>query len=401
MNELERRVCDAVDAGGLSRDLSALVRVRSVTGDEAEAQALMARLMAAAGLEVESWEVDLAALRGEPGFPGSEAARTRAVGLTGRLGQGERRIILCGHIDTVPEGSESWRHDPYGGVIADGAVHGRGSLDMKGGLVAALHALRAIRLSGVELAGEAVLQSVVSEEDGGLGAFAAIRRIGRADGALILEPTGLDVVCAQAGALTFTGTVLGKAAHAAARLEGISAIDRYLPIHERLHGLEAERNRGVAHPQMRELELPYPILVGRLSAGQWSSTVPDRLVFEGRIGVQLGESIEDARAALERAIGELCEIRFSGGQFASAETPQEHPIAQAALAAASDVRGTPASAIGVPWGADMRLYCAAGIPCVMCGPGRVELAHAVDEHVQIEQLVAAAQIAALFVLRSL
>ncbi len=401
MNELERRVCEAIDADCLGADLSALVQVRSVTGDETDAQALMARLMGDAGLEVESWETDLDELRRDPGFPGAEAPRERAVGLSGRLGRGERRIALCGHIDTVPEGSERWRHDPYAGVIADGAVHGRGSLDMKGGLIAALHALRAIRASGLELDGEAVLQSVASEEDGGLGAFDAIRRLGRADGALILEPTSLDVVCAQAGALTFTGIVLGKAAHAAARLEGVSAIDRYLPIHERLQTLEDERNRDVAHPQMRELQLPYPILVGRLSAGEWSSTVPDRLVFEGRFGVLVGESIEDARAVLQAAIGDLCEIRFSGGQFASGETPREHPVAATALAAASDVRGVPARVIGVPWGADMRLYCAAGIPCVMCGAGGVELAHAVDERVQIDQLVAAAQIAALFVLRSL
>ena len=401
MNELERRVCESIDAERLCADLAALVRVRSVTGDEADAQALMGELMRASGLAVESWDADLAALRGAPGFPGGEASRTRAVGLAGRLGSGGRRVVLCGHIDTVPEGSESWRHDPYGGVIADGAVHGRGSLDMKGGLVAGLHALRAIHASGVQLAGEAVLQSVVSEEDGGLGAFDAIRRIGHADAALILEPTGLDVVCAQAGALTFTGTVRGKAAHAAARLEGVSAIDRYLPIHERLRTLEDERNRDVAHPQMRELRLPYPILVGRLVAGEWSSTVPDRLVFEGRFGVRVGEQIEDARTVLEGALGGLCELEWTGGQFASGETPHDHPAAQAALAAASDVRGVTARVIGVPWGADMRLYCAAGIPCVMCGPGGVELAHAVDERVEVEQLVAAARIAALFVLRSL
>ena len=401
MNELERRVCESIDAERLCADLAALVRVRSVTGDEADAQSLMGELMRASGLAVESWDADLAALRGAPGFPGGEASRTRAVGLAGRLGSGGRRVVLCGHIDTVPEGSESWRHDPYGGVIADGAVHGRGSLDMKGGLVAGLHALRAIHASGVQLAGEAVLQSVVSEEDGGLGAFDAIRRIGHADAALILEPTGLDVVCAQAGALTFTGTVRGKAAHAAARLEGVSAIDRYLPIHERLRTLEDERNRDVAHPQMRELRLPYPILVGRLVAGEWSSTVPDRLVFEGRFGVRVGEQIEDARTVLEGAIGGLCELEWTGGQFASGETPHDHPAAQAALAAASDVRGVTARVIGVPWGADMRLYCAAGIPCVMCGPGGVELAHAVDERVEVEQLVAAARIAALFVLRSL
>lgn len=85
-----------------------------------------------------------------------------------------------------------------------------------------------------------------------LHALAALGRDAAYDACLIPEPTELAVVCTQAGALTFTGTVTGRAAHAAARLEGVSAIDRYLP-------------------------LPYPIVVGRLEAGLWSSQVPARL----------------------------------------------------------------------------------------------------------------------------
>ena len=141
-----------------------------------------------------------------------------------------------------------------------------------------------------------MLVAVASEEDGGLGAFAALERDAAFDACLIAEPTGFDVVCAHAGALTFEGVVPGVAAHAAHRLEGISAIDRYLPVHAALAEHERALNADVEHPLMRALELPYPLLVGRLEAGEWSSSVPDRLRFEGRAPVRVGEDVAAARA---------------------------------------------------------------------------------------------------------
>ena len=172
---------------------------------------------------------------------------------------------------------------------------------MKAGLIACLHALAALREAGTPTP-EVVLLCVPSEEDGGLGTFAALERDDRFDAALIPEPTGFTVVCAQAGSLTFEGTVRGRAAHAAMRLEGRSAIDRYIAIHAALAEHERAVNAGVEHPLMRELELPYPLLVGRLAAGAWSSQVPDRLEFEGRLGVPVGGDVAGARAALEAVV---------------------------------------------------------------------------------------------------
>jgi acetylornithine deacetylase len=107
-----------------------------------------------------------------------------------------------------------------------------------------------------------VVQAVPSEEDGGLGTFAALQRDCRFDAALIPEPTAFGVAVAQAGALTFTGTVPGVTAHAAVRLEGASAIDRYVEVHRALQEHERRVNADVDHPLMRELALPYPLLVG-------------------------------------------------------------------------------------------------------------------------------------------
>ena len=264
---------------------------------------------------------------------------------------------------------------------------------MKGAVVAALHALAA--LGGRAPHGEVVLLAVAAEEDGGLGTFAALERDAAFDACLIPEPTGFDVVCAQAGALTFEGTVRGVAAHAAHRLEGVSAIDRYLPVHAALAAHERALNATVEHPLMRALELPYPVLVGRVRAGEWSSTVPDRLVFEGRAPVRVGESPAAARAAVEAAVAAAgdgaVQVRWTGGQFASGETPADHPFARVVCAAVGAETGRDARVAGVPWGADMRLWCARGIPCVMAGPPGIERAHAVDERVRVHDLVTVAR----------
>jgi acetylornithine deacetylase len=385
-----------LDAAALAHDVAALVQVPSETGDERAALERLGELGQDLGLRAELHRHDLVALRAHPDHPGEEAAREELWGLTvavpGGPGGGPR-LALNGHVDVVPPGTVPWRDGPWAGAIADGCVWGRGAVDMKGGVVAALHALAA--LGGRAPHGEVVLVAVASEEDGGLGTFAALERDDAFDACLIPEPTGLDVVCAQAGALTFEGVVDGVSAHAAHRLRGVSAIDRYLPVHAALAAHERALNADVEHPLMRDLELPYPLLVGRLRAGEWSSSVPDRLVFEGRAPVRVGETPEQARAGVEAAVAAAADgvvtLRWPGGQFAPGETPADHPFAVLVREAFGAERGAPAGAIGVPYGADMRLWCARGIPSVMAGPPGIELAHAVDERVRVDEVTTVAR----------
>jgi acetylornithine deacetylase len=387
----------SIDADALADDVGALVQVPSVTGEEHAAIGWLAERATELGLRCEIVEHDLAALRAHPDHPGEEARRTELVGLSVTLpGTAPGRLCLNGHVDVVAPGTVAWRHGPWSGVVEDGCVHGRGAVDMKGGVVAALHALAALRDAGAAVP-EVVLQCVSSEEDGGLGTFAALQRDARFDACLIPEPTGFDVVCAQAGALTFRGTVRGRAAHAAMRLEGRSAIDRYVRIHAALAAHEERLNADVAHPAMRALGLPYPVSVGRVTAGEWSSSVPDRLVFEGRVGVRIGEEPAAARAALEAAVraaddeAPAVEIAWTGGAYAPGETDPEHPWVRRVAAAVAAERG-PTRTAGVPWGADMRLFTARGIPTVMVGTSGIELAHAVDERASVDELVALARI---------
>jgi acetylornithine deacetylase len=389
---------DALDTEGLAHDAAALVRVPSVTGDERAAMELLAERAAALGFEPDLHEHDLGALRAHAAHPGEEAPRTSLWGLTVTLpGSHPGRIALNGHIDVVGPGTGEWEYGPWSGAVVNGRLHGRGSADMKCAVVAALHALAALRASGAATP-SVVLQAVSSEEDGGLGTFAELERDGAFDAALLPEPTGFAVVCAQAGALTFEGVVRGRSAHAAARLEGVSAIDRYVRVHAALAEHERRVNAEVTHPLMRELRLPYPLLVGRVAGGTWSSQVPDRLEFEGRLGVPLGFDLDEARAALQAVVDaalddgeERCVLTWEGGAFAPGETPVDDPWVERVRAAVTAERGA-APVIGVPYGADMRLFTARGIPTVMVGTNDLELAHAVDESVSLSELEALARV---------
>ena len=406
----------AVDRDRIADDLTALVRIESVTGNEAAVQTEAALRMATAGLEVTRIDADPSEILSDPDFPGMEAPRKVlpvVAGATGRVGA-DRRVIICGHIDTVAAGArEHWSTDPFGAEIRDGRLYGRGSMDMKGGVVAGLAALRALVDTEAELDGEAVLLTVPAEEDGGAGMLAAIRAGYTAEMAVITEPTNLEIVTAHAGALTFRLTIGGRSAHAAFRLEGVSAIEKLHLIHDALIEDERVRNSAERHPAMRDLRLPYPTNLGMVQGGEWSSTVPDALVVEGRYGVRVDESPAQAEQALRDAVGAACAadpwlrehpagVEITGGRFASAAVPHTHVLPWSLGETARDVLGKLPPFVGMPYGADMRLLVHQGAtPTVLYGPGEPTLAHAPDEHIDLEEIARCARVLAVWTMRAL
>jgi acetylornithine deacetylase len=412
----ELAVVAAVDRDRIAADLAALVRIPSVTGDESAVQTEAALRMATAGLEVTRVDADPQALRADPDFPGMEAPRTTlpVVAGTAGLSGSPRRIILCGHVDTVGPGPrEDWTTDPYGAEIRDGKLYGRGALDMKGGVVAALAALRALVETEAEISGEAVLLTVPAEEDGGAGMLAAIRAGYTAEMAVITEPTRGEIVVAHAGAITFRLTVRGRSAHAAFRLQGVSAWDKLRVLHDALLADEAVRNEGERNPVMRALRLPYPTNLGIVTGGEWASTVPDRMTVEGRYGVRLDESPAQAEMALRDAVAAAAqqdewlrehppEVEITGGRFASSHVPHTHVLPWSLGGTARDVLGKLPDFTGMPYGADMRLLVHQGAtPTVLYGPGDPLVAHAPDEHVDLEEIARCARVLAVWTLRAL
>jgi len=243
-------------------------------------------------------------------------------------------LMLNGHIDVVPTGDpDAWIESPFSGEVRDGRLFGRGACDMKAGLLAAHVAVQAVRRSGVALRGDVLLASVQGEEDGGLGTFATLQRGWRADACVIPEPTDLDIIPANSGALTFRLRVHGRATHAARRTEGVSAIDAFWPVWTALRELERRRHE-VVDPLMSRWPLAHPLSIGTVQAGDWASSVPDLLVAEGRLGVALGEPVADARRQLEETVAEACEgdawlrehpveVEWWGGQFQAGQLPAD------------------------------------------------------------------------------
>jgi acetylornithine deacetylase len=413
MNQVEERVLRSIDMEAMLDFLCSLIAVPSLVGDEVAGQEHVATQMERCGLEVDLWELDFYELSQHPFFS-IEEDRDRGLGAVGVMGEdgGGRSLILNGHVDVVPVGDENlWRYPPWQGTIADGKVYGRGAVDMKGGLCCALFAAKALRDAGVRLQGRLLVESVIGEEDGGVGTLAAILRGYEADGAIVAEPTGLIVAPAQAGAFNFRVTIPGQSAHGCFREEGVSPIEKFIPIHEALMELERRRNREVEDPLYRGYELPFALCIGNVRAGTWASSVAESLVFEGRYGISPDEDQSAARRAFEETVAEAAGadpwlrnhppvVEWWGGQFYPARTRVDHPLVETVAGAFEEVTGSGARLEGMTYGADMGLLVNVGhTPTVLFGPGDVRVSHRPDEYVRIRDLEIAVRTLALAALR--
>ncbi len=447
----EAAVLAAVDESWLLDTLAGLVAIPSWQGRERPAQEYMAAVMAGLGMDLDVWEIDEAELRRHPDYA-TEIEREDPLGVVGRVGWGTggggggpegggggrepRTLVINGHVDVVPPGdSGRWETPPFEMVVKDGRVYGRGVLDMKGPLVAGLAGVKAV-MDGVGRVGGRVdrrgfsprerpapgappprgsvlFQSVIGEEDGGLGTLASVLRGHVGDGAVVLEPTRLAVATAQAGALNFRLTVPGRAAHGALRYEGVSALENFMRLYEDLMAFERERNAAVNEPRLAAFPVPYPICVGTVQGGEWASSVPETVRAEGRFGVGVREEVGAARQAFEARVASFCardaflrdhaaRVGWWGGQFAPCETPEDAPIVHAARSVTRDLELGDGEVVGVPYGSDLRhLVNAGSTPGVLFGPGDVAGAHQPNESIAISELVDGARAVALLVLRFL
>jgi acetylornithine deacetylase len=420
LTRAEQRALDAVDREAVAASLTELLAVPSVGGTDAEAdvQHLLAKQLQRLGLDVDLWSFDLPALTASPEFPGAEVGRSEAWGLVGTAPGTDDEpgsvpaLVLQGHVDVVPAGDlAKWGSEPFEPTWRGTRVHGRGACDMKAGVVANLAALAAVRASGVRLRRGVAAHLVVGEEDGGLGAFGTLQRGHTGDACIITEPTSGTLITAAAGALTFTLEVPGVATHASTPYAGHSAIDSYVLLHRALTELGEQRNRAV-ETLMSEYPVPYPLVVGRVRAGDWSSSVPDLLVADGRLGLRIEEDPDAARRELEERIAAVAAadpflrdhppvVTWSGGQFAGGQLFRGHPLRELVLQAHADVAGAERlRERGAPYGSDLRLYAGAGIPTLHYGPGDVRLAHGPDEAVDLDEVVRVTEALVLAVLRS-
>jgi len=420
--DAERRtqIMHAVDAGfdHQVEFLTELTAHPSTRGQEQGAQDFMAGEMAARGLSVDRWQIDLDTIRDLPGFSPVLGPYDDAVNVVGThrgTGQG-RSLILNGHVDVVPEGPhEMWDSPPFAPRVEGGWMYGRGAGDMKAGLAANLFALDALRACGMAPAGDVFVQSVVEEECTGNGALACLARGYRADAALIPEPFHDCLVTAQLGVLWFRVHLRGLPTHVAYAGSGSNAIEAAIPLIEALHGLEARWNaEDRRHPAYREVTHPLNLNIGKIEGGDWTSSVPAWCVFEVRMGLFPGQDLSAAKAEIEDTImaaarqnaflrNSLPEITYHGFEaegYALAE--DDSATAKAAIgtleAAHRTVTGDDTlDRLAITATTDARFFgLYADTPALVYGP-KAEAIHGFNERVSLESMRRVTQATALFI----
>ena len=409
-DDLVRLVCDLVRFDTTSVDLSP--GSSHTRNQEAELQAYVGDRLRALGCEVDQWEPDPAEFADHPMMPPWHHYRDRPI-TVGRLhgAGGGRSLVVNGHIDVVSAGDVSaWTSPPFEADVRDGRIYGRGAVDMKGGVGAAMFALEMLRESGIRLQGDVIVETVPDEETCAMGTIAAIARGYRADAGLVPEPTGLNLWIATRGLLHGTLRVQGRSAHAEMNqpswqegggMNAISLTARLMGALDRLSGdwagRSAQRHTLLGVPGI------HPTII---SGGTFISNIPESCALalnstylpadadqNGFGSIPRGE-IEAAVAAEAAADGWMAGHPPTWSWYTDyppSEIDLASPIVGAVQAAAAQL-GIDARAEGIDTtydGALLTLF--ADTPSPAFGPGDLRRAHAVDEWVGIDELVLGAR----------
>jgi acetylornithine deacetylase len=388
--------------------------------EEVALQSLLAARLRDAGLEVDVWEPSPESLpRNRMRLDARYDFRGRPQLLARRRGSGGGpALLLNGHVDVVPGAPlERWTSDPFRPEVREGLLYGRGACDMKGGVAAMVLAAETLSRLDVRLAGDLIVNTVTEEESTGAGSVATVARGVAAGGGLIPEPTGLRAWLGCRGSLLGTVAVDGRAGHAGLtqhdHSEGgaVNAIEKLAIVLGALQRLREEwRTRPDArHPHL----LPGGIVPTAVAAGEWLVSYPASASL--RFHVQYGPGQADGggwgtvvEREIERCVAAAAEtdswlrihpprVTWSGDSPAHVVDPGE-PVARIAMGVAADLGGHAGPAVRTTF-FDAPTFSRAGIPTIGIGPGSIDVAHAPDEHVAIDDLVRAAQVLAVTAVR--
>lgn len=376
--------------------LAGLIRIPSLVGAEAAAQRYLAAAAAGAGLEVELWDVDPGMLSADPRYAtadGGEVTRPNLTAILPGTGGG-RSIAVSGHVDVVPiEPLRMWTRDPWGARVEGGRMYGRGALDMKGGLIAGLFAIHAVRDCYGALPGDIVFESVIEEECTGNGTLAARLRGPHVDAAIIPEVSGEDVQIANPGVLWFEVTVTGKPAYVGLSGASVNAIDVATELADALREMPRELNRGFDHPAYGGYQQPLTLNLGTIRGGNWPSNVPLECVMGFRLAFPLDWSVEDAQRFVTGHIEGFAAghpwlaehppaVRWHGFRAHGFSIAKDAPIVSLLMSVIAQTTGAPAVASPMFGTADARYFADRRIPAVYYGPAGGGM-HAPDEWVDL------------------
>jgi len=407
-----QKILDKVDASreeaiALLRDM---VKIPSVTGDEAAIQKFMADYMRGIGLEVDMWETDWEELKKHPGYRpvdrGYEGRPNIVATLKGT--GGGRFLLLNGHTDVIPVGNgEGWSDDPWSAKIENGRIYGRGSCDMKSGVASHVLAVKFLKELGLTPKGDVMINVVIDEEVSGHGTLDTVARGYRADAGISGETSDLAVQPACIGRIWFEIEIQGKPAGIQQRYLGVSAIELGYKIVKAVQELEDHRVATVRHPLYPSAIDSLPCIIGSFQAGNYPSAFPASALLKGSIGTVPGEDHEGVKQSLVKKIAEVAAqdewmkdhppiVRFVGYDAEASEIPRGHPIVETVSRAYTEITGKPPVISGRQGAADTRFLNSYGdTPTVIFGPGSTAVMHANDEYVSIEDYLTAIKVMAL------
>lgn len=398
--------------------LSELVTHPSLLGHEQSAQTYMAEAFAGLGLQVDAFQIDEEKLKTHPGYSPSIVSyegRTNVVGIHRPGGPFKgSSLIFNGHIDVVPTGAEAlWTDPPFSGKVDGDRLYGRGASDMKAGIVAYTMAFKALKSLALEPASPVYFQSVIEEECTGNGALACLVEGYRADAAVIPEPISENgVMTCQLGVLWLAIEVLGKPVHASVAQTGVGAIDFTMYLFGALKKLEEEWNapsaryRSYAHHQH-----PVNFNLGKISGGEWASSVPSACRADVRIGFFPDMKVAQAKQQVEAVLAAAYEahpahaalsyrIVYEGFQADGCHVPDDAPIVQAISKCHQDVVGTTLQPTAFTGTTDAKFFNLYGeTPAICYGPSGGANIHGIDEWVSIDSLMQTTAVLAVFMAR--
>ena len=395
--------------------LAELVSHPSLLGQEASAQQVMKQRFAGLGLRVHEFAIDEARLKAHEAWSPSILpydGRPNVVGIHEPKGPVRgRSLILNGHIDVVPVGATAlWSRPPFEPRVEGDRLYGRGAADMKAGIVAYVAAFDALRRLGFEPAAKLVLQSVVEEECTGNGALACLVEGYTADAALIPEPMPA-VLSAQMGVMWLAIEVLGFPVHAAYAHTGVAAIEFANYLVSRLRELEARWNLPAArHAMYAAHEHPVNFNLGKISGGEWASSVPTQCRVDLRLGFYPGLKPAAVRKEVEAVLNEAWrahphhdsvryEVRYNGFQAEGLVVDLQQPLITELGRAHQDIAGTPVEHHAFTGTTDVKFFHLYGnIPATCYGPAGGDI-HGIDEWVSIASMQQVSAVLALFIAR--
>jgi len=332
----------------------------------------------------------------------NQAGDDTPVCLLGGYGSGDRALYFHGHYDVVPAQSS----EQFQPVRKEHFLFGRGSSDMKGGIVAMLYAIRALKETGAQLHGRIGLTLVPDEETGGERGSAWLAwhgLLGRNGvGMLLAEPTSGVVWNANRGAISLRVQVLGKSAHVGLQHQGENAFERMHRVVERLqqvkHEVEQRTTRfSIGAEQARNSIL---MLGGQSGGGANFNVVPERCWFtiDRRINPEEDLAVEKANllGVLESCKRVGIPLEWEILQEGGAASCRENEALGAALSRSIlAVKGEAPRFEMCPGLLETRFYATQGVPSYAYGPGLLSVAHGPNEYIDLRKVIDCAAVYAL------